>query len=492
MNTTYKVYDKIRALAGDWEMYRNGIKWNTVFYMGDIIRGRIEKNNYDEQYFTIESLEDNNTITFTKGVSAPANTFYYSLDDGATWTSSNDTTSWILQSGGRVKLKATANQWSTSSLDGKSWIFSSSNRYNVYGNTMSIIYGDNFIGQTALPYAGYGGYTFLKMFISSTNLVNAANLKLPATNLPDYCYQSMFSGCTALTTAPELPATRLTDRCYYEMFSECTSLTTAPSLPATTLASSCYCRMFYGCTSLVNVQDKLNARIAKEGCYIGMFRDCTSLVTAPEIKATSWEAACCIGMFYGCTSLVNVQNTLSGGAASCYSQMFKGCTSLITAPQLTSGSVNPSCYSSMFSGCTSLVNVTNKLPAYTMHEFCYSYMFEGCTSLVTAPVIQGARLAEGCYLGMFYGCTSLTTAPELPVAVLVDYCYDRMFYGCRNLNYIKCLATDKSATNCLYYWVYKVAASGNFVKTSGYSWPTAEANNKYAGIPSGWTVQNAS
>ena len=66
----------------------------------------------------------------------------------------------------------------------------------------------------------------------------------------DYCYHSMFNGCTSLTTAPSLPATTLAGSCYSYMFRECTSLTTAPSLPATTLADYCYSSMFSGCTKL--------------------------------------------------------------------------------------------------------------------------------------------------------------------------------------------------------------------------------------------------
>ena len=68
--------------------------------------------------------------------------------------------------------------------------------------------------------------------------------------MADYCYSSMFYGCTSLTTAPSLPATTLADYCYYSMFRGCTSLTTAPSLPATTMANNCYGYMFYGCTSV--------------------------------------------------------------------------------------------------------------------------------------------------------------------------------------------------------------------------------------------------
>ena len=64
------------------------------------------------------------------------------------------------------------------------------------------------------------------------------------------CYNSMFYGCTSLTTAPSLPATTLASNCYNSMFQGCTSLTTVPSLPATTLKINCYNSMFYLCTKI--------------------------------------------------------------------------------------------------------------------------------------------------------------------------------------------------------------------------------------------------
>ena len=61
-----------------------------------------------------------------------------------------------------------------------------------------------------------------------------------------------------------------------------------------------------------------------------------------------------------------------------------------------------------------------------------------------------------------------------------------MFNGCGSLNYIKCLATDISASNCTAFWVEGVAPSGTFVKAASMSsWATG-AN----GIPNGWTIQN--
>ena len=86
------------------------------------------------------------------------------------------------------------------------------------------------------------------MFRGCTGLTSAP--ELPATTLATYCYNSMFNGCTGLTSAPELPATTLAVSCYNSMFNGCTGLTSAPELPATTLANLCYSRMFYGCKNL--------------------------------------------------------------------------------------------------------------------------------------------------------------------------------------------------------------------------------------------------
>ena len=83
------------------------------------------------------------------------------------------------------------------------------------------------------------------------------------TDVPAYAYYNMFSGCTALASAPELPATTLADYCYMLMFSNCSNLTQAPALPATTLANSCYSGMFNGCTQFSNCHMKASM----EGVY---------------------------------------------------------------------------------------------------------------------------------------------------------------------------------------------------------------------------------
>jgi hypothetical protein len=165
--------------------------------------------------------------------------------------------------------------------------------------------------------------------------------------------------------------------------------------------------------------------------------------------------------------------------------MFSNCTSLVNAPALPATTLANSCYYGMFSGCTALTT-TLELPATTLADYCYVNMFSGCTNLTSALELPATTLASYCYEMMFNGCTSLTIAPELSATTLKTCCYQYMFSGCSKLKYIKMLATDISANNCLYSWVKNVASSGTFVKNSAMTSLPTGTN----GIPSGWTVVN--
>ena len=113
-------------------------------------------------------------------------------------------------------------------------------------------------------------------------------------------------------------------------------------------------------------------------------------------------------------------------------------------------------------------------------------MFWDCTSLENAPELPATALAQSCYVDMFWGCTSLVNAPELPATTLANYCYGSMFRGCTSLNYIKCLATDISASLYTYNWLRNVSPTGTFVKHPDATWTTGDN-----GIPTGWTVEDA-
>jgi len=433
------------------------------------------ERDYSKEYLTTEAIE-NGTISFNIWKSMGTEyitSISYSTDDGNTWRTINNANDKLanlaitvnVNEGDKVLWKGDAQQTAYYDNDKDDYVgsfFSSTAEFNVYGNVMSLLYGDNFYGENVLEYDGQFAYLFSDYGRENEcKVVNAENLSLPATTLANDCYFSMFYGCTSLTAAPELPATTLANDCYFSMFNGCTSLTDAPELPATTLANDCYGSMFYGCTSLTTAPE-LQATTLADSCYSSMFSECTSLTTAPELQATTL-------------------------ADSCYNCMFLGCTSLTTAPELQATTLSNGCYMGMFYGCTSLTTAP-ELPATTLATNCYYNMFYGCTSLTTAPELPATTLSNGCYMAMFYGCTSLTTAPELPATTLANDCYMGMFNGCTSLNYIKAMFTTTPSLTYTSNWVNGVSSTGTFVKNSAATW---DVTGNY-GVPNGWTIETAS
>ena len=434
------------------------------------------------------NITSDGTINWTADDSSIAKTIDYKLNDGE-WTSIASNTgssapSITVTKGDKVQFRGNNTQYATyDSWDYNSFSDSTAS-FEIEGNIMSLIYGDDFKNKLTIS----STYAFASLFRDCTKLVSAENLILPATTLADYCYSSMFDGCTKLTTAPALSATTLKKYCYFNMFNGCTSLTTAPVLPATKLADNCYLQMFQNCTSLTTAPE-LPATTLAEACYQSMFNGCTSLTTAPALPATKLADYCYNSMFYGCTSLTTAPALPATILERyCYTNMFNGCTSLTIAPSVLPATyLEINCCKSMFEGCTSLTTAP-ELPATSSKGNCYDSMFEGCTSLTTAPKELPATILESsCYQRMFYGCTSLTKAPELPATTLASYCYNKMFNGCTSLNYIKCLARNVSASNCTGNWVSGVASTGTFVKASSMTSWTTDVN----GIPANWAVQNA-
>ena len=267
----------------------------------DVHFNHIEPYDYSQDYLTFEAIEDT-TFTFSQ------NALQYSLDNGTTWSTLNSNTpSPSITAGNKIMWKQTglvpisySYDYVNSSYKGGIGTFTATGKFNIEGNIMSLLYGDNFKDQNSLEGKDYA---FTILFQGNTKLINASNLILPATTLVSDCYKYMFKDCTALTTAPELPAIILVNNCYRCMFQGCTALTTTPELPATTLAPYCYINMFSGCTALITTAPELPATTLAQGCYQYMFSGCTALTTAPELPAITLTGYCYSQMFNGCTSL---------------------------------------------------------------------------------------------------------------------------------------------------------------------------------------------
>lgn len=329
-----------------------------------------ESSPHQPNYFYVEDISGyDNTLSIRKNSNSVPTVEVFKSTDKTNWTSMGTTSimniTATIPANGKLYLKATAQKWGGSSNALSNGIKCSGN-YNIGGNIMSLLYGDNFENQTSL---NNQERTFNRLFYQDTHLKSVEDLVMPATTLTNYCYYEMFRSCTGLTTAPALPATTLASYCYRGMFENCTSLTTAPALPVTTLEDSCYNSMFYGCTSLTTAPE-LPATTLASSCYYDMFYGCTLLTTAPELPAT----------------------TLTIG---CYKGMFKDCTSLTTAPELPATTLATECYSGMFYNCTSLTTAP-VLPATTLTENCYQAMFSLCNNLNTVTTYASNIFASGC------------------------------------------------------------------------------------------------
>lgn len=149
----------------------------------------------------------------------------------------------------------------------------------------------------------------------------------------------------------------------------------------------------------------------------------------------------------------------------------------------------------LFYHCENLISAENFiLPNKTLYgyingyNYCayiYSGMFEGCTNLILPPkILPATTLSIGCYYGMFKYCSSLIKASILPANKLIDRCYEDMFIGCTSLKYIKCLAEDFRASNCLQNWVQDASNEGTFIRNAASSFNDIGPS----GIPAGWEV----
>lgn len=295
------------TLNNDTLIFKGSTPWNGKVFRGTTLIWPTVTDEYEKQYLTFEVVGSSaGTFKFepASGFSQPLD-IEFSKNDGP-WVHyvSASTADKSVTNGDKVRIKGANPTYtylpSTTGTVYYSKMDIDGTEFNMYGNIMSLIYGDVFAGKRTLTEP----FCFHSLF-NRSNCVDAEYLRLPATTLTQECYGGLFAG-SRITTAPSLPATTLASSCYDAMFRRCESLVNAPALPATTLASGCYALMFYHCTSLVNAP-ALPATTLVESCYMWMFGECTSLVNAPVLPASVLEWQCYNIMFNGCSNLQYVE-----------------------------------------------------------------------------------------------------------------------------------------------------------------------------------------
>ena len=224
------------------------------------------------------------------------------------------------------------------------------------------------------------------------------------------------------------------------------------------------CQVFGNVMSLIYWDDfKTKTELSKDSAFEGLFKYNDHLVNHPTLD------------------ILLPASTITKYA---YDYMFKDCSKLERAPELPAANAPMFCYSHMFERCKSLIKTPSVLHAEIVEQHAYLRMFEGCRSIKEGPEIMATTAGTNSMGYMFFNCYALEKAPVLRMPVVPNTCFGYMFAGCENLKYIKCLATDISATNCTMGWTYGVASTGTFVKAKGMNkWTTGDN-----GIPAGWTV----
>lgn len=243
--------------------------------------------DYLKEYLTFKSLGANG-IGFRFGYSVSTGyTPYieYSVNDGEWERITNRNNAEVIDSiqvneGDTIRWRSVSKEFCNKYYTEDEGYFSNFvtyGQFNVYGNIMSIFYGDNFYNNNSFPSNSF--YNAAHIF-TNTEIVSAGNLICPATSLMEASYSKMFKNCTDLMIGPKFTYSTLADKAFYEAF--------------------------YGCTSL-KVLPKCNFSVGmKQRCYYGMFAHCSSLVQSPVIDADFSESEPCIEMFSGCTKLKKI------------------------------------------------------------------------------------------------------------------------------------------------------------------------------------------
>lgn len=289
--------------------------------------------HYNLEYLTTKALGSGN-ITFTipsnVGTSYLTNVSY--RKNGGEWTTTTNSSSEVV-----ITVSVVANDIIEWKGNGKRLCgggaytsaskFGGTVQFNVYGNAMSMLWGDDFIGQTQFP--DTARERVMQGLFYQSSVVDASNLVLPATHLSNtHAYMGMFSGCTSLVYPPaELPEPESSvtlELTYMAMFSDCTSMVRCPDMNwgvLGTCKNGTFYKMFYGCTALTdNIPDKIevqNYTASTSGYQIfrQMFRGCTHITTIPSLiihnnnsTITGADNGPFYHVFYGCTSLIDLSN----------------------------------------------------------------------------------------------------------------------------------------------------------------------------------------
>ena len=248
--------------------------------------------DYSEQYLTLERVQygsspDNgismglnlkvNSLKPTTSVNETWNgdsgvTFEFSIDDGDTWYTANESLSNAMSVvGDRIMLRASASTLTYDSI--RLYVYKNGgyDMFKVYGNPLSLIYGSDFNQSHANE-----TIVLRRLFRQNTLLRSAEGLAIPYHTGATYNLREMFQGDYYMLYSPEsIPDC---DTNAAQMFYNCSALTTAPVVNIYNYANSDFSQMFYHCSALNEVTFRcvLPNTGGNQSKYINIFKNAGS------------------------------------------------------------------------------------------------------------------------------------------------------------------------------------------------------------------------
>ena len=202
-----------------------GTLLNRRRYMG----GGSQENPYAEylsQYLTMEMLESG--VISLSIIKVAGGSLGYSINNGE-WVDKNWTTTSAspdiittpsLSVGDKVRWRYSNPNGTFSSGYYSKSTFSSTGKCNVYGNILSLIYGDNFADKHSVTDSAH----VLRDIFRDIQSVSAEFMIIPVDIIHTYCCVLIFSGNTTIEKGPVFISSEIKSNGLQQAFDGCTSL----------------------------------------------------------------------------------------------------------------------------------------------------------------------------------------------------------------------------------------------------------------------------
>ena len=260
---------------------------------------------------------------------------------------------------------------------------------NNYSSIKNIIFDESF--KTYAP-------TSLREFFKNCKALETISglENLNTANVTDM--NSMFSGCSALTSLDlkNFNTENVTDMSY--MFFKCSALTSLDLKNFKTARVKHMYYMFYGCSALTSL-DLKNFNTENVTDMYNMFDGCSDLTSLDLTNFNTTKVTNMSNMFSFCSALTSLDLTNFNTTNVTYMyNMFDGCSALTSLDLTNFSTANVECMQEMFKGCSTLQSIyvsDNFVVTGIKYESYKKNLFTDCKALKGAiPEYDSAKTSS--------------------------------------------------------------------------------------------------